>query len=659
MGGGWALLGYAHWLDTYGEESDPIGEVLTIDGSPHEVVGILPDGFEFFFANQDIWVPLQESPQSSERDERTLFAIGRMAVGSTMDQVRTEMTSLFERLAAEQPETLKGWTVDSYNLRYDIPTGQTRLLFALLQGCVFLVLVIACVNVTNLLLARGQQRSREIALRTVLGAGRMRIVRQLLTESFLMVAASGVIGTALGAVGIRLMSNQFAGTLPAQFELALDWRVLMFTGGLALLSGLLFGLAPALQSFKQNHTESLKDGGRGGQGASKKMLSKILVVGEIALSFVALGGGSLLVRSFLDLRASDPGFEVDGILTALVTVPDSKYPDAEQKSVLTDRILDQVRGLSGVTATTLTNSLPQNFQAPTDSFVIASAVTDGVLTAPRAMTLKAGPEYLETLGVALLQGRFFDAGDRVGSAPVIAVSRTLAERCFEGSSPLGERAHVDGQSREIVGVIEDVNHVAFQSAIQTDEAIYLPVAQEPEGAQWIMLRTSGNAQTTKEPLRTAVEQIDADLSLSQMLTMEEFTAQFFVGINVFNTVLSGFGLMALLLAALGTYGVMAYSVSQRSHEIGIRMAVGARPREVVRMIARQGITLGIVGLVLGGLMTLPLIGLLNSLLQGLTTVKPLTLVSIASVLFAVTVIASLVPASHAASVDPVRTLRDE
>jgi len=653
------LLSHEYWARSYGETEDPLGEVLTINGEPHEVVGILPEGFEFLTTNQDVWVPLEEGVASSPRDKRNVFAVGRMSPGATMEQVRGEMTALSDRFEAEYAETMHNWTIDSYNLRYDIPTNQTRLLFALLQGTVFMVLLIACVNVTNLLLARGQERTREIALRIVLGAGRARIVRQLLTESSVIVIASAVIGVGLGAVGIRLMSNQWADVLPAQYQLALDLRVLSFTVAVSVVAGLLFGLAPALQSFKQEHVQALKEGGRGGTGKRRKMLSKVLVVAEIALSFVALGGGSLLVRSFLDLRESDPGFETGHILTALVTFPESKYPDDERKLLLADGILERALSVSGVTAVTLTNSLPQNFQAPTDSFRVAGEPVDGAARAPKAMTLKAAPGYLQTLGVSLVQGRFFEHSDRLGGAPVIVVSRSLAEARFEGRSALGQRLEMDGESREIVGVLEDVKQVAFQSQVRTDEAIYIPVGQEPEGARWIMLRTAGDPQDAKESLRVAVQELDPDLTVSQTRTMDEFVAQFFVGINVFNTVLGGFGVMALLLASLGTYGVLAYSVSQRGHEIGIRMAVGARPGEVVRMIARQGITLGVIGLAIGGLMTLPLIGLLNSLLQGLSTVKPLTLLFIGSVLFAVTMVASLVPARRAAAVDPVRTLREE
>ncbi len=654
-----ALLSHEYWIRSYGETEDPLSRTLTLNGEPHEIVGILPEGFEFLTPNQDVWIPLAQSATASPRDQRNLFAAARMLPGSTMDQVRSEMRTLAGQLETEFPETMRNWTVDSYNFRYDIPTSQTRLLFALLQGSVFLVLVIACVNVTNLLLARGQERSREIALRTVLGAGRLRIVRQLFTESSVMVLAAAAAGMALGALGIRLLGNQFAGLLPAQFQIVLDYRVLAFTALISATAGLLFGLAPALQAFKQRHVEALKEGGRSGRSASKKMLSRVLVVAEIALSFVALGGGSLLVRSFLDLRDTDPGFETSQILTTLVTVPDSRFPGDEERLIFADRMVEAALGISGATAATITNSLPQNFQVPTDSFRIAGAEVDGGVPAPTAMTIKATPGYLETLDLGLVQGRFFEESDRLGTAPVVVVSRALAAARFEGRGALGEGVELDGATREIVGVVDDIQHVAFQAQVRTNEAIYLPVGQVPEGARWIMLRTTSDPMDAKESLRIALEGLDPDLSTSQMRTMDEFVAQFFVGVNVFNTVLAGFGLMALLLASLGTYGVLAYSVSQRSHEIGVRMAVGARPREVVRMIARQGVTLGIIGLAIGGLMTVPLIGLLNTVLQGLSTVKPLTLVLIGGVLFAVTMVASLVPARRAAGVDPVRTLREE
>lgn len=641
--------------------ADVLGDVLVLNGEPHVVVGVLEPGFAFLSPNEDLWVPLTRSPQAAARDQRNVLAVGRMAEGASMEQVRAELVGVAGQLEAEFPDTQRGWTVDTYNLRFDIPSRQTRLLFALLQGSVVLVLVIACVNITNLLLARGQDRSREIALRSVLGAGRSRIVRQLLTESSLMVGAGALSGVLLSYIGIRALSGQFAAVLPASYQVALDHRVLSFTLALSALAGLVFGLVPALQTFKQDHVSALKEGtGRSSTGRGRKRISRALVVGEIALSFVALGGGSLLVRSFLQITDSNPGFETRGLLTAAVTVPASKYPDDEARVLLQDQMVERALSLGGVRSASVVSVLPQTPIAATDSFRVDGALVDAEAAAPRAIVVQASPDYLETMSIGLLRGRFFDVTDRLGAPPVVVVNRSVAEARFAGTSPLGRRIAVRGQSREIVGVVDDVQQVLLRTGpAASGETVYLPVGQVPEGAGYLVLRTEGDPREAAEPLRVAVQELDPDLTLSQVRTMEEYVAQFLVGIQVFNVVLGGFGLVALLLAALGTYGVLAYSVSQRSHEIGIRMAVGAGSRQVVRMIARQGLWLGAVGLAIGALMTLPLIGVVRSLLQGLSTVQPATLLLIAVVLLAVTMVASFMPAARAASMDPVRTLKEE
>jgi len=655
-----ALLGYDFWIDRYGADTDPVGEVLTLSGEPHEVIGVLPQGFEFLTAGQNLWVPLARSPESAPRDRRTLLALGRLRPGATMQQVRAEAAGIATDLETEHPDAQRGWTADVYNLRYDIPNAQSRMLFAILQGSVLLVLVIACVNITNLLLARGQERSREIALRTVLGAGRGRIVRQLLTESSLMVALGALGGLGLAALGVRLMSAQFVGVLPSTWVIQLDMRVVGFTLGIAVLAGILFGTVPALQTFRQGQAETLKEGGgRGGSGRSRKTLSRALVIGEIALSFVALGGGSLLVRSFVSLQGADPGFEAGPILTATLSVPTSRYPGDEDRVLLQDRILESARALGSVEGAAVASALPQAPFAPSDSFLVGDA-TSGGTAAPRAIVVQASPEYVDVLDIDVLRGRFFDETDRADAAPVAVVSQSLARERFGDGSPLGARIVVRGTSREVVGVVADVQQVLVVTGQgASGETIYLPAAQEPQGNGFLVIRSRGNPAELGEPLRDATAAIDPDLALAQVLTMEEYVAQFFVGVAIFNTVLGGFGLIALLLASLGTYGVLSYSVSRRGHEIGIRMALGAEGPQVVRMFAKQGMWLGVIGLGLGILMTLPLVGLLRSLLQGLTTVEPTTLVLIAAVLFGVTMVASFVPAGRASAVDPMRTLRDD
>ncbi len=654
------LLGHEYWARTWGEDRDPLGQILTIDGEPYEVIGVLPPGFGFLTPNQDLWVPLQRSPQSAARDRRDVFVFGRLATGATTEQARSELTGIARELESEHPDIQRGWTVDVYNLRDDIPTRQSRILFAMLQGSVVLVLVIACVNVMNLLLARGQERAQEIALRTVLGAGRARIVRQLLTESSLMVAGGGLVGVGLGAVGIRALAANFVGALPPGFDVRLDGRVLLFTGAVSIVAGILFGVVPALQTFRQGHSDALKDGGgRGGSGRSKKTLSRALVIGEIALSFLALGGGSLLVRSFLQIQASDPGFTRESVLTAVVRVPASRRATDDERVLFQGQVLERASAVSAVEAVAMVNVLPQAPIASSDTFRVDGAPIEAGIAAPRAVVVKATSDYLDVLGIPLVQGRFLQRGDRADTEPVVAINRKLAEARFGHESPLGRRLHVDGRAREIVGVVEDVQQVLLRTgSAGNGETVYLPAGQSPGGVGFLILRTRGEPHAVAEPLRVGLEALDRDLTVSGILTMEEYVDQFLVGVRVFNVVLGGFGLVALLLASLGTYGVLSYSVSRRGHEIGIRMALGAESRQVVRMIARQGLWLGVVGLVLGALMTLPLVGVLRSLLEGLSTVQPAILLVIAAVLFAVTMTASLVPAGRAASVDPMRTLRD-
>lgn len=652
------VLGHEYWSRTWGDERQAIGTVLIVDGEPHEVVGVLPPDFALLGTGQDLWTPIVQNPATAPRDERTHLAVARMASGVDMEQVRREMVAIAQQLEAEHPRDMRDRTIDSFNLRFDIPNRQTRSLFLLLQGSVALVLLIACVNITNLLLARGQSRAREIAVRTVLGAGQWRIVRLLLAESALMVLGALGLGIALGYAGIRIVSNQFAAFLPAQWQIHLDVRVLAFSAGISVLAGLLFGVMPALQTLRRGQMTTLREGARGGVGRGRRRVTSALVVAEIALSFVALGGGSLLVRSFLDMRSNNTSFEKAHVLTAAIRLPAARYGDVEKETLFADQVLNQARALPGVNEVALTSVLPMGIGAGSDTFRIAGAAVDDA-RAPSAAIVSASPGYAAIFDVAIHQGRFVEPGDRAGAPPVVVISRSLADARFENGGALGAFIRVRGEDRQVVGIVADVQQSFFQTPSSATGTIYLPVAQAPRGAGVIAVRTSGDPAALKTPLRSAMEELDPDLTVSQLLTMDEFIAQFFVGINVFNSVLGGFGIMALLLAALGTYGVLSYSVGQRRRELGIRMAVGARPGMVVRMIARQGIRLGVIGLAIGLVLTLPLIRVLNALLQGLSTVRPGTLTLIAVLLFGVTLLASWVPASRASRIDPVRTLREE
>jgi putative ABC transport system permease protein len=656
-----AMVTPEFWRRDHGDDVDPLGQVLTLDGEPYEVVGVVPANFTFLFINADVWVPLTESPTGSPRDRRDLVAVARLAPSATMEQVRAEMTGLAGQIEAEYPAVQKDWTLDVFNARTDIPGPRSKIFYGLLQGSVFFVLLIACANITNLLMARGQERRREIALRSALGAGRGRILRQLLTESGVLVAVGALLGLALGWYGLHVMANRFVDVLPPNYSPRLDGNVVLFTMGVSVLAGLLVGLVPAAQTFRGGHAEALKEGsGRSTGGRSRKLVTRGLVVVEIALSLLALGGGAMMVRSFLAMQHADPGFDGTSILTARLRVPDSRYPTDEQRLQLLDQVLDRSRGVEGARAVAVVNVLPRNVQAPTDSFHVEGRDLDPSVSAPRAFALQASPEYADVFGIDVLQGRFFEDGDRPDQPPVVVVNRSFADKWFAGESPVGRVLQVRGASREIVGVVADVQQVLFTTPGQVEsEAIYFPAAQTPGGGYTLVVGAAGDPGALKEPLRRGLQEIDPDLTLSQVLTMDEFTDQFFVGVSVFNTILGSFGILAILLASLGTYGVLAYQVSQRRHEIGIRMAVGAQAGEVVRMVTRQGVGMSVLGLGIGGLVMIPLTRLVRSLLAGFVTVSADTGFVVAGILFSVTLAASLLPAFRASATDPVRALRDE
>jgi putative ABC transport system permease protein len=655
-----AVVRPEYWLREHGD-ADPLGQILMLDGEPHEVVGVLPEDFNVLFAPADVWVPMIDDPGQRSRDSRTIVALARLAPGATQDAFRAEVDALAGQLEAEHPQAFSGWTLDAFNYRDDIPSTQTRIFYGLLQGSVFFVLLIACANVTNLLLARGQERQREIAVRLTLGAGRGRIVRQLLTESTLLVAGGTLLGLGLGWYGIRLIVNRLTNVLPPNIGLELDGRVLLFTVLIACVTGLAFGLAPALQTFRNSQAAAVQSGsGRSSATRGRRMLSRTLVVAEIALSLVALGGGGTLIQGFLQLRGGEPGFDPTPILTTRLRIPQAKYATDEQTALLLDQVLDGVAAIEGVEASALANALPRGFGTPTATFQLRGQETEEGAQAPRAYSLQVTPGYFDTIGIELLRGRTFARADRLGQAPVAVVNRAFVDTWLAGGSPLGQYVEIGGVAREIVGVVEDIQQVLLQTGSLKSETIYAPAAQTPAGSYRLALRArGGDPGMLAEPLRAAVRELDPDLTLGQVLTLNEVTEQNFAGIDVFSAILGGFGALAILLASLGNYGVLAYSVSGRRNEIGIRMALGAEGRSVVWMVARQGVTLAVIGLALGGLLMVPLMGVIRSILAGIATVSSGSVTTVAGVLFAVTVVASLVPAVRAASVNPVTALRQD
>ncbi len=640
------------------ELTEPVGAQVVVNGEQHTVVGVLPDDFEFFLPGIHIWLPLALDPNAVSRDERTVVALGRLQDGVTMDQAKENMQAIWGNLVEEYPESNRGYVLDVNNYRNEIPNKQGRAMFALIQGAVFFVLLIACVNIANLLSARGQARRREIALRVVLGAGRRHIIRQLLIESFMLALLAGSAGLFLSWIAVRAMGVQFAGTMPRAYIPALDGAVLVFSLIVTAVAAVLFGLIPAAQALRVDLAGTLKDGGRGATGdVRKKMLSRGLVIAEIALSMVLLAGASMMIDGFRGVRDADPGFDDTNLLTMAVSLP--VEGDAERLSMVAE-LESRAAAVSGVREVTSASALPLNVFATSDAFTVVGREHPEDEASPRALWAATPPDYLESLSIALIRGRYFEPGDREDAARVAVVNETLAGRFWPDSDPIGERINFRGESREVVGIIANTR----QSLISTDVAspgadsvIFVPLAQEIGGMVFLLVRTGEDVHVVDTPLRQELQQVHAQLGVGQMQTLGEIVDQMFVGIDFMNLLLTGFGYLALFLAAIGTYGVLAYNVAQRGQEIGVRVAVGARGADVVKMITLQGVTLGAIGVAVGSPFILILVRTLNSVLQNLGVVNPMTALVVALVLLASTALASFLPALRAARMDPVSALR--
>ena len=650
------VLGHRFWRDRYDEGVDPSGDVLVLNREPYTIVGILPGDFEFFNPQVQLWVPLVLDRAKLSRDSRDTVGLARLRDGVTTEQAKDDIASIHRALESEFPESNRGFVVDLLNFQYDIPDRRGRIMFGLLQGALVFVLLIACVNIANLLLARTQARRREIALRTALGASRRRVVRQLLTESLILAVLGGALGLALGVAGNRLLARSFADAIPTYWVPVIDARVLAMTLGLTALAGVLFGLSPAWMSFKVNLSEAVKEGGRGSAGTSRRFVSRALVVAQIALSIVLLGGGSVLVQSFLALRHSDPGFDMDDLLTVTVSLPEG---DDVDRALLTERLVERAESLPGVTHAAASSALPQNVFITTIGFSPDDRQPVGEEALPRAILVVSSPEYLETLGFPVLRGRFFTKADREELAAVAVVSQALADRHWPRGEALGRRVTIQGVSREIIGVVGDVRQSVINQGESSQGAIYVPVAQQPITAPFLLLRTRVEPASLSGSVRNELVSVDSRVSIGQIQTMNEFVDQFFVGANFFNSILTGFGVLALLLASLGTYGVLAYNVSQRSQEFGVRMALGAGPERILRLVTRQGIKLGLLGLLIGAPGVIGVARIINSILVYSPPVNPLTILGVFVVLFLATFAASYIPARRAALLDPVIVLRQE
>ncbi len=648
------------WRQRFGADPGALGKTIVADGRAYTIVGVLPAG-RGYPSEARMWVPLRlTAEEKAIRGAHDFEVLARLKRDVGLDAARVEMNAVAARLALQYPEDNKGWGATVIPLHEEL-VGDVRPALLVLLGAVAFVLLIACANVANLVLAKTLGRRKEIAVRAALGASRGRIVRQIFVETVMLAAAGGVLGLVFAGLGSNLIAAFLGDQMPRVSELRLDASVLAFTLGVSLLTGALAGAIPAWRLTRANPNEALQQGGRADTDAGSPALRNSLVAAEVALALVLLFGAGLLVRSLGRLRGVDPGFDPRNVVRAQLSMPDGKYQTPESRRLFLEQVLGRVRALPGVTSAAAMNQLPPGPGGSTQPIAIEGAAAASLAEQPEVGVRVFTPETLKTLGIRLLAGRDFSATvDRDSAPAVILVTESMAKKFWPGESAIGKRLTLTfypGVVREIVGVVADVK-LRGLARPEPVPALFVPHAQMPQSWMNVLARTAGRPEALGPSVEGAIHAVDPDLAVVDVQTMEARVSETLAHTRFQMLILAVFAALALLLSAVGIYSVLAYAVRRRTREIGIRMALGAERRDLVRMVVSQGMRPALIGLAVGIVASLALGRLLASLVFGVSPTDIPTFAAASAVLAAVALAACAIPAWRASRVHPTRALQD-
>jgi len=659
------MASYGLWQRRFGGDPALLGRNIQLDGLSYTVVGILPPQLAYPSPNADFWIPLIPGTPESIRGNYFLRAVARVRIGVSLGEADAQMKAIAVRLEKEYPQPNNGASIDVLPL-HDAMVGDVRPALWVLFGAVGLVLLIACANIANLLLARSSGRTAELAIRTALGAGRIRLVRQMLTESLLLSLMGGALGLALAVTGVPALTRISAGSIPRAHEIQLDARVLLFTLGLTLITALLFGLLPALRQTRGAATASLREAGRRGatRGAGHRRALGALVVTEVALTLVLLAGAGLLFRSFLRLQSVSPGFEPAGLLTFEMGVAGARYSTLADQAEFYRKVVERISTVPGVESAAAVHRLPMFRFPTTTAFQIEGRPVPPGAIAPAADVRIITPDYFRALKIPLRAGRELTDRDDASATKVVVISQAVANQHWPGESPVGKRIQIGANQTdlwEIVGVVGDVRMRGLDK--EAGPAVYWTMQQNffPTALRSVtlLIRTRTEPAALVSAVRRTLREVDPQEGLAAVRTMEAVVAESYAQRRLNLTLMLVFASVATLLAVVGLYGVMSYSVTQCRQEIGIRMALGAQARDVLRMVVAEGMWLAGIGLVIGLGGALALTRTIQSLLFGTSASDPATLAAVSLLLAVVVFLASYFPARRAARTDPLIALRYE